>query len=118
MRAVYLSLGLLTLSLGTLGIFLPILPTTPFLLATAYFFARGSTRFHIWFTSTKLYQLHLQDFVEHRTMSKTKKWTLLLSVSTMMLLTFIFVDNLYVRIFIILVEIIKYWYFQTRAVTI
>lgn len=118
MRILYLSLGFISLSLGTLGVFLPILPTTPFLLATAYFFAKGSQRFHQWFTSTKLYQQHLKDFVETRTLGKKKKWLLLITVSIMMLITFILIDIWYVRLLIILLEISKYWYFQTHVSTI
>lgn len=118
MRLLYLSLGFITLSLGAVGVFLPVLPTTPFLLMTAYFFARGSSKFHHWFTSTQLYTHHLKDFVEARSMPQKKKWILLLSVSLLMLCTFIFIDILWVRVTILIMEIIKYWYFQTRVKSI
>ncbi len=52
-RILFIILGWLCLILGTLGIFLPILPTTPFALLAAYFFSKSSKTLHEWLLSQK-----------------------------------------------------------------
>ena len=111
-------LAFLSLGLGILGIILPILPTTPFLLLASYLFAKGSDRFHAWFISTKLYKNHLEEFVTTRAMTLKKKLCILLPVSTMLITTFILINNKYARIGISLVIILKYYYFFTHIETI
>ncbi|MCF8058856.1 MAG: YbaN family protein [Bacteriovoracaceae bacterium] len=52
-RIIFLILGWLSLVLGIIGIFLPILPTTPFALLAAYFFSKSSKKLHLWLLKQK-----------------------------------------------------------------
>ncbi len=111
MKIIFLSTGVLSLGIGIIGIVLPILPTTPFLILTGFLFAKGSSRYHDWFTETKLYKKYIADFIENRQMSRRKKWTLLILVDLMLLITFISIASLYLRVLILVLVLVKHWYF-------
>lgn len=83
-KYVFVVLGCLCLGLGTVGVFLPILPTTPFYLLTVFFFANSSQRLHDWFLGTRLYRRHLDSFVKGRGMLLRTKIAILLSVTLLM----------------------------------
>lgn len=118
MKVIYILLGFLTLVLGIIGILLPILPTTPFLLLTGFFFTKSSDRLNDWFINTKIYNKHIKDFAENRTMTKNKKWTLLIAVDVIMIFYFFLVSYVLLKVIIILLELIKYYYFTYHIKTV
>lgn len=83
-RLIFLILGLLCLTLGTIGVFLPILPTVPFYLATVFCFSQSSQKLHDWFIGTELYKKHLQSFVEKKGMLMKTKVSIITTVTLLM----------------------------------
>ena len=114
----YITLGFIALGLGLIGVILPILPTTPFLLVTSFCFAKGSEKFHTWFTNTNIYKKHLESFVKERAMTLKQKVVLLSFVNFMLAFPLILVDVLPMRITIIVLIIIKLYYFIFKVKTI
>jgi len=80
-RHVFTALGFVAVLLGVIGIFLPLLPTTPFILLAAALFARGSERFHRWLLAHHLTGPLIADWYEHRSLRPgIKRWAYLLTV--------------------------------------
>lgn len=117
-KAIFVSLGLLFFGCGAVGAVLPVLPTTPFLLLSAVCFSHGSERFQNWFVHTKLYQKHLEDFVRERAMPLKTKIVICAFASTMLILAFLMMDNLFGRIAILCLIAFKYYYFIFRIKTL
>lgn len=111
MKLFYITLGILSLVLGSIGIILPILPTTPFLLLAAFCFAKSSKRLHVWLTGTKLYKKHLHSFVQNRSMTLKTKFGILIPASLMLIFAMILVDNTMMRFVILILIAFKYFYF-------
>ena len=83
-RIMFAALGLICFGLGTAGVFLPILPTTPLYLLTLFFFANSSEKLHTWFIGTKLYKKHLDPFVKKRGMLLSTKLSIIITVTLLM----------------------------------
>lgn len=65
--------GTLSLLLGAVGIFFPVLPTTPFLLLSAACYARSSVRLHSWLLNTRIFGSYIRDYQEGRGVSLRHK---------------------------------------------
>ena len=91
-KALYLSLGCLSLGLGAAGSIFPILPTVPFLLLAAFCFARSSEKLHAWFMGTKLYKDNLASYVAGKGMTKKTKVRIMVTVTLLMSIGFIMMD--------------------------
>ena len=98
MKVIYLSLGFVSLGLGILGIPLPILPTTPFLLLAIACFARSSNRFEKWLYQTKLYQSYVADFRETKSIAKERKKKIIIQIYVLMGISIFFAPIFWVKI--------------------
>lgn len=88
-RPLYFSLAWLCFLLGALGVVLPVLPTTPFMLLALWFFSKSSRRFHHWLYSHRFFGPPLRQWDRHRVIPLSAKWiaslTMLASLSYLFL---------------------------------
>ena len=73
MNQLYVALGLLSVSLGVIGIFVPIWPTTPFVLLSVVLFSRSDKRFDDYVLNHRWFGPFLRNYLEHRRMTTSAK---------------------------------------------
>ena len=117
-KTFYIIIGLLAFTLGAIGVIIPVLPTTPFLLLASFCFVKGSKRFDNWFKETKIYKKHLENFVNTRAMTLKQKVCTLLFADTMILIAMYFVDNLHARFAMLAIILFKLYYFTFKIKTL
>jgi uncharacterized membrane protein YbaN (DUF454 family) len=117
-KIIYIVVGFVFLGLGIVGIILPLLPTTPFLLLASACFVRGSKKFEFWFKGTSIYKKHLEGFLRNREMTLRKKITILLFADCMIAVPFFLTESVIVKIVLLLIVVYKYYYFIYKIKTV
>ncbi len=98
--------GIISVFLAFLGIFLPILPTTPFLLLAAFLFSKSSDKFYNWLINNKLFGSFIKNYREGKGVSRQAKFISLTSLWLIMGSTIIYaVHNIYIRILLLIIAI-------------
>jgi uncharacterized protein len=96
-------IGTISLVLGTIGIFLPLIPTTPFLLLCAFCYLRSSQRFYDWLINHKVFGKHIYNYLEYKAVSLKTKIAALSFLWVSLIISIILVDILYVRLLLLVV---------------
>ena len=73
-KSLLIALGWLCIVLGFIGAFLPVLPTTPFLILALSLFAKSSPRFHQMLLDNPWFGPSLQQWEESKTVTPKSKW--------------------------------------------
>lgn len=102
-KYLFLVLGSACLAIGMIGIFLPILPTTPFLLLASFFYLRSSKRMHGWLMGHRIFGPYLYCYIHFRAIPGKTKAGALVFLWIALGISMIFVPSLTVRILLLLV---------------
>lgn len=99
-------IGVLSVGLAVLGVFLPLLPTTPFLLLAAACFIRSSDRLYRWLITHRWFGSYIRNYREHKAITKrTKVVTLLLLWATLGFTALCVVDSMVVRFLLLVIGV-------------
>lgn len=98
--------GTICVGIGIIGIFVPILPTTPFLLLAAFCYTRSSNRLHRWLLNNRLFGAYVKNYIEGRGMPlRLKVFTILLLWITIGLTVTLSVQHTAIRAVLILIAL-------------
>jgi len=98
--------GTICTALGVTGIFVPLLPTTPFLLLAAACYGRSSERFYNWLLNNRVFGHYVRDYLERRGISlRVKVITLVLLWTTIILSAIFATDELWLRILLVCIAV-------------
>lgn len=107
LKVIYSIIGLISFGIGIVGIILPILPTTPFMLLTGFCLLRSNDKLNKRFMETKLYKEHVKPFKENKGMTIKSKLLILIPVSIMLLLMFALINNTIMKVVIVVLLTVK-----------
>ena len=107
LRGLLIILGMFFVGIGIIGIVVPILPTTPFLLLAAACFARSSTRFYNWLLNNKLFGPYIKNYLEGKGIPlKIKIYAISLLWVTILFATYFIIQNIMIRIILLIIAIL------------
>ena len=112
-----IALGTISLAIGIIGIFLPLIPTTPLLLLTSYCYISSSEKLSEKFMNTKIYDKYVRNFHEKGGMTLKGKLMLTIPVSLLLLFMFITIKSPIMRVVIVVMWVTKVVFF-TKMKTI
>ena len=111
MKYILIILGSICLALGVIGIFLPLLPTTPFLLLAAALYVRSSEKLYQWLIHQKYLGTYIRNFREHRALPLRAK---VISISmvwiTLIYCALMISDEIWLKIFFLILAISVTWH--------
>jgi uncharacterized membrane protein YbaN (DUF454 family) len=102
-KHILLMSGFIVLGIGLVGVFVPLLPTTPFVLLAAWFFARSSRKYHLWLRSNRYFGETLRAWESGQGLTVKEKWRMVIVATVFIGISFLVCPNAVGRIVLLLV---------------
>ena len=99
--------GSVTLALGFVGVLIPVLPTTPFVLVSLICFANSSEKLHAKLIRSKIYNNTVERFLREKGMTLKAKLVITVPVGILLTVLVFLFDNPWIRLIIITLFVIK-----------
>ncbi len=117
-RYILLACAWLSFALGCVGIVIPVLPTTPFMLLAAFLFAKSSPRLYAWICSTKVYKSYVGAFKKAGGIPLSTKFRILGVSYLIMGISAFFVQRVVVWVILGCVAVFLLWLMLVRIPTV
>lgn len=104
-KYILIGIGTLSLILGFVGIVLPVLPTTPFLLLSAVCYMRSSKRMYSWLIKHRVLGVYLYGYINYRAVPTRSKISTLIFLWVMLGISMALMDSIHLSAFLIIVGI-------------
>lgn len=102
-KYIFITIGFISLGLGIIGIVLPVLPTTPFLLLSAYLFSKSSEKFYNFLITNKVFGKYIRDYREKKGITLKNKIIVLVFLTITIGISLMKVESRHLQIFLIVV---------------
>ncbi|MBC8277496.1 MAG: YbaN family protein [FCB group bacterium] len=99
----FIIFGFISLAVGGIGLFLPLLPTTPLILLAAYLFAKSSRKYHDWIRNNRLFGKTVCAWEAGLGFTKAEKWRMVIFATLFIGLSFVLCTNIVGRIVLVIV---------------
>lgn len=104
-KYILIAAGSTSLLLGVVGIFIPVLPTTPFLLLTAYLYLRSSKKLYTWLMNSSVFGGYIYSYMTYKAIPKSTKIQAMVILWLGLIISMILVDIWWVRLLLFVVGI-------------
>lgn len=103
MNRLLTALGFLCVTLGVVGIFLPVLPTTPFLLLASWLFLKSNPRWRTWLLSHPRLGPYIRNYVIHRAIPMRTKLATIAALWLSIIISVCLISPLWLKILLLLI---------------
>ncbi len=98
-------LGSLAMLIGIIGVFLPVLPTTPFLLLAAFCYMRSSKRLYEWLINHKIFGAYIYNYMTHKAVTKSTKISSLTFLWLSLIISMLIISNIYISLILLAIGV-------------
>jgi uncharacterized membrane protein YbaN (DUF454 family) len=102
-KYLFIILGSISLVLGSVGIILPLLPTTPFLLLSAFFYLKSSQRLYDWLLNHKIFGIYIYSYINYHAIDLKAKITSLSLLWITLVISMVLIEKLLVTVILIII---------------
>jgi uncharacterized membrane protein YbaN (DUF454 family) len=104
-KSILIITGSLLLTIGAIGIFLPLLPTTPFLLLAVYCYFRSSKRLHDWLMSNKVLGAYIYNYITYKALLRSTKISTMITLWAGLTVSMILIKSWWIIALLIVIGI-------------